>query len=329
VGVKVKNRVVLILIFIFSALSVYCAGQKSSLDWDKAGPLASVNGRVITLIDVLKVCGAEEARLPYMYEEKELNEQIHTLRLLTLEEIIKEKLVFNEFISKGYNFPVGFMHNYLDQLAVANKMNTMAQLKKMIEGNGENFEDFKRQAYEKVAVNSLVYQKCYKNVFITPKEIYDYYKNNIDRFTIPEQIELQVLKLNRKGAHRKRLKSLSNELKSDFKNNNEKIFNESVLMYSEGPATSIGGNIGWIYRNKLRKDFGKALKDAGKGDIIGPIKAEEAYYFLRINNEKTKKVESYLEAKYKIKQMLAEEKKREEYDSYINRLRQKANIVYY
>ena len=63
-----------------------------------------------------------------------------------------------------------------------------------------------------------------------------------------------------------------------------KIFNESVLMYSEGPATQIGGNIGWIYRNKLRKDFAKPLKFAKKGDIVGPVKAKEAYYFLRINN---------------------------------------------
>jgi parvulin-like peptidyl-prolyl isomerase len=316
-----------LLILLYTSLS--CFAQKNSLDWDKAGPLASVDGRIITLIDVLKVCGAEESRLPYMYEEKELNEQVHTLRMLTLEEIIKQKIVFNEFLSRGYGFPVGFMHNYLDQLAVANKMNSMAQLKKMIEANGENFEDFKQQAYEKVAVNSLIYQKCYKNVFITPKEVYEYYKKNIDRFTIPEQVELQVLKLNRKGAHRKRLNSLADQLKKDFQKRNERIFNESVLMYSEGPATQIGGNIGWIYRNKLRKDFAKPLKFAKKGDIVGPVKAKEAYYFLRINNEKTKKVESYTDSKNEITHMLTAEEKREEYDAYIRKLRSKANITYY
>ena len=323
---KIKN---IICLFILTFSFICFAAQKSSLNWDVAGPIVSVNGQVITLIDVLKVCGGEEARLPYMYDEKDLGEQIHTLRMLTLDELIKIKLAFSEFISKGYKFPVGFMHNHLDRIAVANKLNSMAQLKKMVEANGEDFEEFKRKAYEKVAVDSLIYQNCYKNVFITPKEIYDYYNEHIDRFTMPDQIELQVLKLDRKGVQRKRLDSLSKELQKDFENNNEKMFNESVLMYSEGPSTSIGGNIGWIYRNKLRKDFAEALENSKKGDIVGPVQAKEAYYFLRINNEKNKKVESYSEAKKQIQYMLTAELKTEEYDDYIKKLKRKANIIYF
>ena len=225
-------------------------------------------------------------------------------------------------------FHLALCRNYLDKIAVANNLNSMTQLKKMITSSGKDFEVFKKEAYEKVAVDSLIYQMCYKNVFITPKAIYDYYKKNGDRFTIPEQVELQVLELKRKGAHRKRLDSLAGELKNDFKTNNEKIFNESVLMYSEGPANQKGGNIGWIYKNKLRKDFSKALKNVEKGNIVGPVKAEEAYYFLRINNKKNRKVESYLDVKEEIRHTLTAEEKKEEYDNYIKKLRNNSYIKY-
>jgi peptidyl-prolyl cis-trans isomerase SurA len=321
-----SKKALLLILYFFCNYYIAIAG---SFDWNAAGPLASVNGMGITLIDVLKVCGGDEAKLPYMYEGKALQEQIYTLRLLTLEELIKQKMVFNEFLSNGYQFPLGFMQNHLDKIAVANNLNCMAQLKKMIIKRGESFADFKTRAYERVAVNSLIYKECYKNIFITPKTIYEYYERHIARFTIPEQIELQVLELKRNGIHRKKINEFVDKLKYDLRNGSEKVFKESVLMYSEGPANQVGGNIGWIYENKLRIDFKTALAGADRGDIVGPVKDSKAYYFFRINNKKKSRIESYLEAKSEIKHTLTVKKRRNEYDEYIRKLRKKYSVKYY
>ena len=293
------------------------------------GTVASVNGQIITLADVLRLCGDEEAKLPVMYGAEEAREKSHILRTVALEKLIKRKLVFSDFIAHKYQFPYGFMVNYLDKIASFYKLPNAEALKNKIEEEGGNFNEFSKRAYEDAAVNSLVYSHCYKNVFITPKEIYKYYCQNSKYYTKSPQVDIQVILLKKNGYYRKELKQFSVKLETELKNADEKKFSEYALMYSEGPKKNIGGDIGWVPEDKLRKDFAAYLNNKSVGDIVGPIITEEGNYFLRLKEKKAEYREPYRYVREEIKEMLTKQRQQKEYDAYINSLKEKFKIKYF
>ncbi|MCF7790737.1 MAG: peptidylprolyl isomerase [Victivallales bacterium] len=331
--ISVKRINLILILFLTPVTSVLAMEKVQVLLMDgglnSLGTVATVNGRAVTLLDVLNICGTEEKKLPYMYNKKEAQEQAYLLRQAALEKLIERKLVFCDFLSKGYRFPVGFMQKYLDKIAVAHKRPNAAALKKMIESRGENFTRFKKKAYENAAVNSMLYLKCYKDVFITPKRIYNYYKKNINKFNKSARVRLQILKVVKKGLHRNEIDSFIAKLQGKLNNPDEETFTEFAIMYSEGPNNIKGGDIGWIPVDKLRKDFAAALRGALIGETVGPVNTEEAYFFIRIKDRKNEDIVTYRNARKSIKHTLTVKQRKKEYDSYIKKLRGKADIKYF
>ncbi|MCF7790736.1 MAG: peptidylprolyl isomerase [Victivallales bacterium] len=293
------------------------------------GILATVNGEPITLLDVLKICSYEEARLPYMYQGRKLDVEVKKLRMAALEKVIENKLVYTYFKSRKFDLPKNYIQMYLDKIAESYNVNDQKSLKEMLESKGRNYEEFKKEAYQNAAVNAIVGEMCYRNIYVTPREVYKYYKKNRENFVTPDQIKVQVLKLKKDGMHKKNLDTLADSLAATFREGDKQSFNDAVLMYSEGPEVKNEGNIGWIDKNKIRDDFADSVTKHQVGDIIGPIKTTKAYYFLRLDDKKDKIVQSFTDAKKRIRKKLLQQKKEKKYTEFINSLRKKASIKYF
>ena len=303
--------------------------EKDVPETEKIGVVATVNGESITLMDVLEVCGMEEARLPSLYKGEQLKKEVRKLRLSTLNVLIDRKLVYQEFKEKGYKLPKSFVEKNLDYLVQVFNVENRQELEKELKKHGSSMAIFKKKAYEKAAVDALTNDICYRDVYITPKQVYDYYIKNKDQFTSPGEIRLQVLKLKANGVHKEELDVLSEHLSKSFKKKDEKEFNDAVLLYSEGPNVEKNGDIGWIDSSKLRSDFKSVVKNVQVGDIFGPIESVDAYYFLRVAGIKRKKTESFKEVKEKIKNKLTGEQRKKDYKAYIGKLHKKAYIKRY
>ena len=79
------------------------------------------------------------------------------------------------------------------------------ELEEFFKKHGSTIAEFKEKAYENAAVDLLINEKCYMDVYITPKHIYDYYAEYKSDFTTPEQVRLQILKLKADGVHKDEL----------------------------------------------------------------------------------------------------------------------------
>ena len=304
-------------------------GKEKNVEPETVGVVATVNGSPITVLDVLEVCGLQEARLPYMFKGSQLKEQVKSLRLKALNEVIDRKLVYQEFKENGYQLPKDFEEENIDRLMSALNVKSRQELEKLLKARGTTMAEFRKKAYENIAVDLLINERCFVDVYITPKHVYDYYLENKSKFTSPEEISLQVLKLKTDGVNNDELKTLSTHLDKILKDGNENEFSDAVLLYSDGPNIENGGDIGWIDKSKLRKDFLAYVKDADVEDVVGPVKSKEAYYFLRVFDIKREKSESFKQAKKGIKDMLTKERKEKDYNTYINNLRSKAYIKKY
>ena len=125
--------------------------------------------------------------------------------------------------------------------------------------------------------------------------IFDRYKNQI-------KIDLDKLKNKIKLDENNKFKSLFNLSEIIFrveKNNNyantldsikksisEIGFENTANLYSVSDSAKIGGKIGWIEENSLSVKLSNAVKTINVGEYTEPVKLNNGFIILKINNKK-------------------------------------------
>ena len=292
------------------------------------GILANVNGNPITLADVMELTHTKESQLPLLYKGEILQKELWKTRKEALETVIERKLFFAEFKKNEYKLPRDLVESNMDLLLKAFNVSSRYELENILREEGKTMGEFKSKVHESIAVDALIYARCYKDVFVTPKCISTYYDSHKNEFTSPASVRLSVITIKKTGVHKQDAEELSKVLESALKSGDLETFKDSVSLYSDGPNLEKGGDLGWISVPELRKEFSSVIKDYKKGTVYGPVNTNEAIYFLRITDYTNSKVKTYEECKGAIKEKLTDEAKKKSYDNYVKDMKAKAYIDY-
>jgi len=291
--------------------------------------LATVNGIPVTLYDVLLESSNEEQKLAMIYNGASLVKETQKLRAKKVRELVDRKLCSLEFKEKEYKIPQQYVEDMLDGLAANMAGGDRKKLEKKALAEGLTLNDLRMKAHEKIAVDILVFEFCYRNVFITPREVNDYYQKNAGEFSKAPQIELQVLLLKKDGKFKDEFDGTLEKIRPDAAKADKEIFTTLVKLYSEGPDVAKGGNIGWLEESKLRPEFAAAIKCIGNASVTGPVQTDEGVYFIRISDRMGAKSKAFEDVRDEISEKLTKVEKEKRYNDYMNRLKEKAVIRYF
>ncbi len=302
---------------------------KGKPDMFYSSVLATVNGMAITLYDVILETGNDEQKLGMVYSGAQLTKEIQKLRAKKTKELVERKLCYIEFKDKEYKIPEQYIEDMLDGLAANMTGGDRKKLEKKALAEGLTLNDLRAKAHEKLAVDILVYEFCYRTVSVTPKEVNDYYMKNPAEFSKPPQIELQVLLLKKDGKYKDEFDETVGKVTADAARADKDIFTTLVKLYSDGPDVAKGGNIGMLDESKLRPEFAEALKGKANGAIVGPVKTAEGIYFIRISGRTEGKTRPFEAVREEISEKLMKVEKDKRYTDFMNKLKEKAVIRYF
>ena len=113
------------------------------------------------------------------------------------------------------------------------------------------------------------------------------------------------------------------------KDPSQKNFTRLVLERSDGANASDGGMIEGAELDKLRPEFIEALKGKKPGDVVGPIEAPEAFFFLRIIGTEPARLIPFSKANREVREALFKERTEEKRKEYFEQVRQHAVIRYF
>jgi parvulin-like peptidyl-prolyl isomerase len=327
----IYKRIFCLFVIVITGISswVFSADEKGKSPVFLSSVLATVNGIPITLYDVVLESSNEEQKLAIVYKGKDLAREMEKLRRKKTKALLERKLFFLEFKEKEYKIPEQYIEDMLDGLAANMAGGDRKKLEKKALAEGITVKDLKAKAYEKIAVDILVQEFCFRIVNVTPKEVNDYYRNNIAEFTKTPQIELQVLLLKKDGRFKEAFDYTSAKIENDVEKADKTIFTTLVKLYSEGPDVAKGGNIGWLEESKLRPEFIGAVKNLETGGIASSVQTEEGVYFLRISDRMPAKALQFEAVKDEINDKLIKQRREENYAEYIGKLKDKAIIRYF
>lgn len=323
-----KNRLLFfVLLFTLSLLFAGPARGQHSLGRETRvdSVLASVNGEPITLLDVILETGSAEVKLAGIFSGERLFSETEKLRKSVIEEIIIRKLIFAKYKANPFKIEKQYVENILDNMAAGIGDGTRETLERKAAEMGSTMDDLRARAKEKIAVDIMLSEFCDRQVYVTPKEVYDEYVKNSDRWTIPSSTELQLLQILKEGARSgnkpeetcKKIVPLLSDMQKD-----PAVFERAIKDYSDSSGNPVSAT-------KLRPEFEEALKDAKPGMVVGPVVTPEAFYFIRVVRHESAKVRPFEEVSAAIKQSINQTAISNRRADFATRLKSKALIRYH
>jgi hypothetical protein len=292
--------------------------------------LASVNGEPVTLLDVLIETAREEARLAAVFTGERLYSETAQLRRKVVDEIVDRKLVYASYVASPFDIDKQFIENMVDAIALSMGDGTRKSLEKRSKAMGTSIDEIKEKAKERIAVDILLSEFCDRQVYITPKEVYDYYESHINEWITPEALELDLLLVRRDGG-RSGLdaKEACATMAKSLEGADAAKFKALARSYSDGPNAANGGSMGAIERDRLRPEFEQALKNASVGTIAGPVETPEGFYFIRLASVSPALTPPFDKVEREIRRKLEGSAKELKRTQYIQGLKDKAIVRYY
>jgi peptidyl-prolyl cis-trans isomerase SurA len=257
-----------------------------------------------------------------------LKKEKWALRHKAIENIIDRRLVYAQFKKRKYRLPESIVERMLDGLARSLANGDRKLLEKKARDAGLTMNDLREQAKERAASSLLINERCSKSVYITPKQVYDYYVEHRDEFTVPARLKLQAILL-KCGKGDSAVARFAERLKKTLAGADEKKFADYASLYSQGPNHKNGGKVGWIPESDLRPEFAKILTGAKAGSIYGPVRTPEGLYFIRVMNREEANAKSFDSVKADIRKKLTDAAKKMKYKKYSDSLRKFAVIRFF
>ena len=310
------------LLFIFLLWSFCLSGMAAENDGSSI--LANVNGEAVTLGEVLSESAASE-RLARAYADNNFSEEILSLRQAAVDRIIDRKLMIAEFKRLNLVLPLNYVESLMDDLAENMGCKTRSELAAKARAMNTTVAELREKASDRLKAEMVIGREYYAIGSPTPREMDQYFNDNIDKYSLPEKVKLALLLLP-ENTSRSSVDEISGQLKND-----PRRFAELVKVFSCGPNREQGGEVGFIERKNLRKEFGAALPAGAlqNGTVYGPIKTAEGQYFIRILDVEQGKTAVFADHRDTIRKEMEKQRREKALDDLKKRLRAKAVIRYY
>lgn len=302
------------------------------------GIVAVVNDEVITVYDVAVFSADIEkkiydhynyANLTDIEKQQKLQEEINTNRIRVANELVNQKLIYAEFIKKGYQLPNELVEKRIDNMVASNAGGDWSKFESSLRESNLTMKELKEKIERKLAVDLLISQTIDKNINISPQEVEEFYHEHAAEFRQPNRIRIRLIAVERAKSktdsdHAASVQSVLQRLKGgeDFAN--------VAKEFSHHSSKVNGGDLGWMEEDKLRQEFRSAFTTRDSGEISKQIEIEGVTYILQLSDFEQNDQRSMDTAFEKIKRLLFMEAKKTRYDGYVAELRDEAYVrIYY
>ena len=305
----------LLLPLVFGSLSVHARVL------DKVA--AKVNSEIITLSAIEE--RAELLRQKYVGAPISISEQ--DLLKDALNMIIEERLQIQE--GKKYGFIVD---EYAIDAAVEDikKKNNLAdgQLQEMLKREGRTLESYKNHIRDQILVSKITQFEIGNRVKVSEKSIIKYYKKNQKEFWEEGKVRTRhILFISERGSSENQRRAKLRQAKkvlSEIRKGSD--FSKLAIKYSEDVSASSGGDVGFVKRGKMVREFEEAVFSLKPGQISDIVETEYGYHIIKVDEVLPGKTLTLKDVKNRIHKILSMQKQKRVYDDWINELKKSAFI---
>jgi len=211
------------------------------------------------------------------------------------------------------------------RVAQQSGLKTLEELREAMKQEGMNLSDvqetLRRQYMKQAVLQREVDSKIYYG--LTDQEIHQYYDAHRDKFASLTMSEIFLSLAGRSDAEVKaRAEQLAAQARggTDFAALVEKNSEHESSKKTKGLLADDDGKARWFLVSDLQGSIADAVKDLKAGGISAPIKTDEGYMILRVNERDDSFKENF------VRGVITQERSDKEHDEYMRTLRNEAYI---
>jgi len=244
--------------------------------------ILKVNDKIITTFDVKK----EEKYLIVLNKNLKKIDKAR-LKILAIDSIVKEKIKEIE-LTKYYQIEKALNEKNL-KIIIRNLYQTIGfdnedEFIDYLKTQDLQFNSVRRKLAIEMLWNNLIFEKFRNNVVIDEVEIKNLLDKEINNYSFSKEIFLsEILIANSKDL---KIDIVYSEILKSIKNIG---FAATANIFSISDTAKIGGKIGWVKESSLSKQILKNINSLEKRQVSKPIKINENFLILRIDDIKINK----------------------------------------
>jgi parvulin-like peptidyl-prolyl isomerase len=293
------------------------------------GIVAIVNGTVITEKEArqfIEPAIMALERQPGMTRQA-YNEKAMEIYRDGLNQLVERQLTLDEFKTAGYSFPESIIEDFVQE-RIRERYGDRVRLIKTLEAQNITYEQFRTDIRDQFIVEQMNLKNVSSAVIISPFKIETYYKEHAEEFRMEAQIHLRMIELRKRdGGDPEAVRQLARELAGKLAGGAK--FAEMAMVYSEGSQKKDGGDLGWVNRSVLRKEFADATAKLGAGQRTGVIDLPDACFLLLVEEVKPAQIRPLVEVRDDIEKTLLNQERARLQKKYIERLKKKSFVRYF
>ena len=329
--------VIVFLSFIFIQWGANSSLQKNNND---PNVVAKVGNETITYSDLDKVYQPQLDRLYNTLGEAPSADQISSLKKRALDSLIENSIMSQTAKKMGINVSDEELAASLQRLQYFKDDNGKFSKDKYLQVLQANqitpseFESSERSEllYEKVRsslADGVIYTSDelsdYKNLLnrevkvqylaLNPKdyentveakedELKDFYENHKTEFDHPERLKVRHILLAAQGTSNPLDTDKAEKILEDYRNqilSGKTTFAALARKYSQDNGTkNQGGDLGWVSRGEMIKEFEDAIFSAKKGEITKPFKTKYGYHIAQVLDVEKEYKSTFSEVRTKV-----------------------------
>lgn len=317
-GINKKVFIALISILILLALAAVITQNWDKITAKKEKAAASINGEVLTVNE-----------LDNYYSRLNPQTQAYITKTMLLDELINKRVMVTEAEKKGIFVNQSeiddYIKGFLSQIQISKE-----DLEARLIAQNLSWEILTLDIKQQLLITKLYQSEIIEKVNVSDKELEDYYDENIDLFKTAEQVRAEHILI----CHKESLRCESNMTKEEALAKINQIksmvtstnFEELAKKYSKDPSSENGGDLGYFEKGTMVKPFEDAAFSLSIGGVSDVVETQYGFHILKILDIKQSSVQKLDEVKEDLMQQLLLEKQQEEFKTYLEGLKSKANI---
>lgn len=282
--------------------------------------MAIVNKEVITWSELYEAMEFEASSELKALNQQERRRVFKESESVFLEGMIDMKLQLQEAKRLGIAASEGDVNRAIDGVKKKYSM-TDDMFSEAIKQEGLSISAYRKKLAEQITINRLVEQEVRSKVLVTEKEIDNYISENKELAKEAEGVVISHIFL-RMTDDKKQVEERALDLYKRIMSGEG--FSDIARQYSEDVSARVGGNMGFIKKVDISKDFMDVLAKLEVGKVSEPFWGSNGIHIIRLD-EKVE-IKTTQELRELVRQRLLEEKFKKTYKDWTKALREKAYV---
>ena len=297
--------------------------------------IVKVNGEILTKTELenRQIAALRQAghQIDPKTDDAQLRKMLDQVTPQLLVNTVDEMLLVQRGRELGYKMGDEQFTSVIDNIKKDNKIESDEQFQAALKAENMTLSDLRKNLERQMIVSRVQQNEVMGKIAVNDEEARSYYDAHRSEFTSARTITLREILVNVPGDGKTVNVGLDEQARAKIEAVRQRALNgesyeKLAADLSDAASRTNAGLIGPLSISDLSPDLQKLVEPMKPGDITQPLRGPKGYQILKLESATTAETKSFEEAREDISNKVFTDKRRDEFEKYLQKMRAQAII---